>query len=298
MQPPELELRACPGCGDSETSGSILPGEFDFSRLDSMSFSSRKDPDLMHFRLVECVSCKLLYASPAPSDAWLAGVYRRAGFASSREAQCAARTYRRELERFRERFIDLERALDVGAGEGSLLNELVGFGFGEVTGVEPSEAPIQTASPEIRSRIRHEMFSASNFQPESFSLITCCQTLEHLRSPKVFCEQAWGLLKPGGALCIVVHNRRSPVNRIFGKHSPIFDVEHLQLFCPMSVTEMLGRSGFSRVSADSFSNSYPIDYWLRLLPFGSAKSLAYTLPSWLKFGVSLPVGNLFVLGWK
>src|SRR5205823_578264 len=71
--------RACPLCG-SRAEAHVLAARFDPSRLGALSFASRKPPELMHWRLVTCASCGLLYANPAPPADVLVRQYREAAF--------------------------------------------------------------------------------------------------------------------------------------------------------------------------------------------------------------------------
>ena len=67
-------------------------------------------------------------------------------------------------------------------------------------------------------------------------------------------------------LGLVNHNYDAFLNRILGARSPIIDVEHLQLFCPGSLWHLLCAAGYDVVASTSFPNTYPLRYWLRLLP--------------------------------
>jgi SAM-dependent methyltransferase len=179
---------------------------------------------------------------------------------------------------------------------------LLQTGFSGVVGVEPSAAPIAAAIPEVKSLIRHDIFRVENFAPQSLSLITCFQTFEHLSDPLAMCADAYQLLKPGGAVLFIGHNRRALSARLLGRRSPIFDIEHLQLFSPASVRRLLSEAGFANVEVGSLLNWYPISYWTKLLP----------LPIVLKRGfigllratglgrlpAPMPAGNLYVIGYK
>ena len=76
------------------------------------------------------------------------------------------------------------------------------------------------------------------------------------------------MLKPGGALFLIGHNRRAFSAKVLGRKSPIFDIEHLQLFSPVSVRHLLERAGFSRVEVRPVFNRYPLRYRAPL-PFSS-----------------------------
>ncbi|MCR4295582.1 MAG: class I SAM-dependent methyltransferase, partial [Elusimicrobia bacterium] len=135
-----LLARACPLCG------SAVSTPFADARAGSggeFEFSSRKLPDFAHHRLVTCAACGLVYADPAPAPGELERAYDAAAFDTSEEAAFAARTYARLLEDLD--LPDRDGALDVGAGDGAFLSELLARGFTRVAGVEPSRAPIAAA---------------------------------------------------------------------------------------------------------------------------------------------------------
>jgi len=297
-----LVSRCCPICGGAGSSRLFAEANFDAARLDGFAFSSRKLPEFMHYRLLECALCDLVYASDIPSVDFLEHAYDEAEFASTVEAEFASRTYASVVERIQRKLPDRAGALDIGTGDGCFLEKLLSVGFTGVEGVEPSSAPIRSAKPAIQPLIRHGLFRAGDFQRESFRLITCFQTIEHVDEPLELVRAAETLLKSQGALLLICHNRRGVVNSMLGSKSPIRDIEHLQLFSPRSAARLLEQAGFADVEVTPIVNRYPIDYWIRLLP----------LPVGLKIGLAnlmnsiglgslalpMPVGNLAVVGYK
>jgi SAM-dependent methyltransferase len=178
---------------------------------------------------------------------------------------------------------------------------LLACGFENVTGIEPSSAPIEAADPAIRRLIRHDVFRSDSFAPESLSLITCFQTIEHLSDPLAFCEAARRALKPGGGLFLIGHNRRAFSAKVLGRKSPIYDIEHLQLFSRVSIRHLLERAGFSRVEVLTVFNRYPVEYWARLFPFpGGSKQRILKLLQSNRIGrwvIPLPAGNLAAIAY-
>jgi SAM-dependent methyltransferase len=296
-----LEPRACPVCGE-RSERVLLAGNVVPERLDAFAYASRKDPEYMHLRMVECEACRLLFADPAPAGGGLEQLYHEAEFDSADEAEWASRAYAARLPEIAARIADRRGALDVGTGTGSFLAYLAAAGFGDVRGIEPSAKPVDQAPPEVRGRIIRGIFRRDDFAPQSLSLVTCFQTLEHLADPHGFCKDVHALLRPGGALYVVVHDRRALQARVLGTKSPIFDFEHLQLFCRPSLEAMLARAGFRDVSVAPLWNCYPLRYWARLFPFPAGMKArivgALSRPATRGWRVALPAGNLSAVAYK
>lgn len=298
----ELIPRACPICGSTDESSVFAAADFDFARLDTFAFASRKLPEYMHYRLLSCPTCDLLYASPVPRAEDLAGSYSDADFDSAVEARYAAMTYGSYLPEIKRRLPDLQGTLDIGTGDGAFLEQLLDQGFTGVAGIEPSKAPIAAASSKVKHLIREEIFQGDNFPAESMSLINCFQTLEHLPDPLAMGKSAYAMLKKGGAVFFVCHNRRAASARILGLKSPIFDIEHLQLFSPKSARSLLERCGFTDIAVHPIINRYPLHYWLKLFPLpNQVKTYLLALLQNYPLGrlpIPFPVGNLAIIGYK
>jgi SAM-dependent methyltransferase len=297
-----LAPRTCPICGSHADSRLFAEANVNLDNLDAFAFASRKLPEYMHWRLAECRRCDLLYVDPAPSLDDLASLYRDANFDSGTEAGIASRTYGQFLPRIVKQLPDLVGAADVGTGDGGFLKELLAVGFSNVVGIEPSSAPIEAADPSVRPLIRHDIFQPNSFPDGSLSLITCFQTIEHLANPLTFCQDAYRAIKPGGALFLIGHNRRAFSAKVLGRKSPIFDIEHMQLFSPISVRNLLKAAGFTKIEVRTVYNRYPIRYWAQLFPF--PKGLKSRLLGFLKTNplgrlmVPLPAGNFAAVAYK
>src|ERR671936_2258158 len=205
----QMVARACPVFGSTDASHVYAEANFDVAKLDEYAFASRKMPEYMPHRLIECPKCDLVYANPVPTLETLSSAYNEAAFDSAEEARHAARTYGSFLPTIAARLPDRRGALDIGTGDGVFLEQLLSRGFSGVVGVEPSTAPIAAAEPRFRPLIKHDIFKPEDYEPGSFSLITCFQTIEHLSDPLEMCRDAHRLLKEGGALFLIGHNRRA-----------------------------------------------------------------------------------------
>lgn len=295
------DKRPCPVCG--ATAMEHYTDEYlDLGKVNDFTYSSRKQPEFMCWRLVRCVSCDLVYAPTPPDSNFLSIAYKNAAYDSGEEAECAARSYARALGRHCQRLTKRNAAVDVGAGSGALLPWLSKSGFNPVVGIEPSRAAINAARADIRPLMREGMFSPEMLSDVRPSLICSFMTLEHLAAPDMFVKTAYDMLEPGGMLAVVVHNRQGLLNRILGFHSPIIDVEHLQLYNPKSVEELLKSAGFEKIEVEAISNSYPLRYWLRLSPipprWKNSMGKIIECLSLGKIRIPFRVGNILAVGTK
>jgi SAM-dependent methyltransferase len=288
----DLAGRPCPVCGNADDRHELYPEHIDPTRIDGMSYASRKEPEFMSLRMVVCPQCALLYAPRVPSRRFLAQAYADTGYDSDSEAQYAAASYGGALRARVGLLPDRSSALEIGSGNGALLRHLRALGFAEVIGIEPSREAAQAAEPELRALIRIETFDPSRLPASHFTLIIANQTLEHIDDPYTFLAAARHLLKPGGAVMIVSHNYRHWLMRLLGARSPIIDIEHLQIFSPVSLAYALRRAGFESPRITPFSNCYPLHYWTRLLPI--PRVIKRPLLAWLHAGRGRRVGGLML----
>jgi SAM-dependent methyltransferase len=266
------EHRACPICRDA-----AVPAEphFDDSfreeAVTGASFASRKLPEYMSHAMVRCTGCDLVFVDRPPSQEALADNYHDADYDSAEEAEHAADSYAAAIRPVLKQLAGrMDDALEIGTGTAVFLARLQDAGFGNLVGVEPSVAAIEAALPKRKAWIREGIFVEQDFEAESFDLITCFMTLEHVREPGDLVASAFRLLRPGGAFVGVTHDYRSWVNRTLGVRSPIVDIEHMQLFSAESSKALLASRGYDRVEAKAFSNAYRLSYWMRLFPMPNA----------------------------
>ena len=256
----------------------------------------------MSHRMVGCAECDLVYVPQPPTENELAAAYHQAEYDSSEEAEDAADAYAQAIQPILAKLPQRESALEIGTGTGVFLKHLKQAGFDVLVGVEPSTAAIDAAHPEQRAWIRQGVFEEGAFAPATFDLICCFMTMEHVPDPSTVARSALKLLRPGGAFVTVTHDRRSIVNRLLGKRSPIIDVEHMQLFSNASLTALLERNGYARINVWAFSNRYALRYWLRLTPMPkwvkAAISRMLSLMGCDRIKLSVNVGNMMGVGFK
>lgn len=294
--------RACPVCGSDSQYRVFEEASFDARRWGRFAFSSRKTPEYMHYRLLECRRCDALYANPIPTRESLESAYRDADFDSAEEARHASDVYAEFLPTLLSKLPRRDAALDIGTGDGAFLAHLVRSGFERVVGVEPSRAPVEAARSSVRGLIRQGPFVPSDFERGSFSLITCFQTLEHVYEPLALCQGVFDLLQPGGAVFLVCHDRRALSARLLGTKSPIFDIEHLQLFSRESLSYALREVGYGDINTAAVVNRYPLSYWVKLFPLPD-RAKAAALAALKRSGIgrtplAISAGNFAAIGYK
>jgi SAM-dependent methyltransferase len=252
--------------------------------------------------MVRCRVCDLAYVDRPPSVEELAASYHAADYDSAEEAEDAADAYARAIAPVLGEVAGRGAALEIGTGTAAFLERLARAGFKELVGIEPSTAAIDAAPAHRKAWIREGIFEGSDFPAESFDLICCFMTLEHVQDPGALVAAAHRLLRPGGVFVGVTHDRRAWLNRLLGRRSPIVDVEHMQLFSAESANALLTGNGYVRVGGASFRNSYRPSYWLRLVPMSRTLKERLTRGirgTWLdKRHITLNVGNTMSWGFK
>jgi len=272
---------------------------YDPGRVTSSSFASRKRPELMHWTMAGCEQCDLLFATNPPDLDHLRSAYADASFDAGRESKAAAATYVRLVDRALGQDVRSHRLLDVGCGDGAFLEGMDSQGALSVDGIEISEAPIRRASPQIQPRIHQCM--VEDFEGDGFTVATTFQVLEHFADPVAVLAKLHGVLVEDGVVMGVAHDRDAVVNRLLGRRSPIWDIEHLQLFNPCSLRALVREAGFRMEHIAPFKNAYPGDYWLRLAPVPAPLSSPLETTARRILGernIPVAVGNLFFVARK
>jgi 2-polyprenyl-3-methyl-5-hydroxy-6-metoxy-1,4-benzoquinol methylase len=281
----------CPAC---LSLGEIkYPEKIEAELFNDLTFASRKRPELMHYDLFECNNCRTLFTNRNVNLKELLKNYQIADYDSNVEAKYAARTYVENIKKVLPGFSG--SVLDIGAGDGAFLSEARKTFAVSNLGIEPSIKAIEKCDDD---KVKIVNTSIEDFMSmEKFDLVTCFQTIEHLNDPRRFIENMKSYIKPGGLLAISCHNRLSPVNKILGEKSPIFDVEHLQIFTNTGIELLFKGLGLKIVHSKKYKNKYPLSYWLKIAPVGDrVKDYIEDNKNRFRFDVSVNVGNHLIIG--
>lgn len=297
-----LEPTACALCGTFDNADELYPSTFDESALRPSVWSARRVPDRTHFRFVRCRTCGLVRSDPVVDPGLLAALYREATFDYAAETDALRATYGRYLERVVAYGANRGSYLDVGCGNGFMLEEALRQGFERVRGVEPTEAAVAAASPAVAGEIVVSLLTPGLFEPESFDVVTLFQTLDHLPRPGEVTDEIVALLRPGGFLLCLNHDVRAVSARVLGEHSPIFDIEHTYLYDRATLRQLLEQHGLTVVAEGQVLNRYSLRYVAQLLPLpaGAKRGLLGQLERSRagRLPVILPLGNLWAAARK
>jgi len=263
---PQLEPTACALCETFDNADEIYASTFEPSALRPAVFSARRIPDRTHFRFVRCRDCGLVRSDPVVNRDVLDALYREASFDYAEETDALRATYGRYLRRVVALGAPRGALLDIGCGNGFMLEEALRLGFERVCGVEPAQAAVAAASPAVIDEIVTSLLVPGLFEHESFDVVTLFQTLDHLPNPGDVLAEVVELLRPGGFLLCLNHDVRAVSARILGEHSPIFDIEHTYLYDQATLRRLLEKHGLVVVRHGPVLNRYSLRYVAQLLP--------------------------------
>jgi SAM-dependent methyltransferase len=257
----------CALCGKSQKQKELYPATFSDSKITSNTFSARRTPDRMHFRFVTCRKCGLIFSNPILPSEEIEKLYKSSKFSYATESAYLKKTYGHYLRRVlgNNTSADL-KLLDVGCGNGFFLEEAKRMGVRYVYGVEPGRESVKKAPKLLQKNIKIALFTDTTFPADSFDLICCFHTLDHIIDPNAFLQAVYKTLKKGGSAYFIVHDTAGLSVKLFGEKSPIFDIEHMYLFNKDTLSGLFTKNKFTVLETFPVKNRYPLSYWLRMAP--------------------------------
>ena len=124
------------------------------------------------------------------------------------------------------------------------------------------------------------------------------QVFDHISDPNALLSECHNLLKPGGLLLILNHNVEALSARVFGKLSPIIDIEHTYLYSAKTISQLTEQNGFKTRAGGPVWNDYTLKYLSRLLPLpDSCKRALLVFLNTTHLGrlrLKMPIGNLWI----
>ena len=146
------------------------------------------------------------------------------------------------------------RVLDVGCGDGELVNALARLGLRRLTGVDPlaSGHDEQNGVTLVRGTLSDVT--------GAYDLITFHHSLEHVRTPAAVLSQANKLLAQGGQVLVRIPTRDSLAYQTYGPNWFQIDApRHMCLHSRQSITLVAFQAGLKVVSIEC--DSQPMQFW-------------------------------------
>ena len=292
--------KICPICDTDSHSKNIYQENLP-SELEKINYSGRKKPDGYHYEMVRCKNCSLLYASSIYEVEITDKLYESSGFPYNDELDGLKKTYGNCL-RYIENFISKkENFLEIGCGNGFLLEVAINQGWKNVTGVEPSIDAINQAKPNIKKKILHSTFKTNSLKKNSYDLVFFAMVLEHVPDVNEFLSEIFKILNPGGVIIGICHDERHFLSRFLKNKHPIINDEHNYVFGRKTLKKIFLKNKFKNINIRSLKNYYSVDYWFNMAPIPEIikKPLKLISKSFsTDRNIGIKAGNIFLVGKK
>jgi 2-polyprenyl-3-methyl-5-hydroxy-6-metoxy-1,4-benzoquinol methylase len=293
----ETKCAICKTLGNSKI---IYKSTVDSNSFTPEIFSARRIPDRKYYQWVSCNNCGL-YRSDPVSDIDLSELYKKSTFDYSNELHGLSNSYKKIVSKTCKNPFE-KTLIEIGGGNGFFLEEALGMGFKSVVEIEPSVNAYNSAKPNLRQYFIVDMLKPGLIGDKVADIVVIFHVLDHLTDPADVLSLIYKMLKPGGSICIAVHNINSFSAKVLGSKSPIFDVEHTYLYSKKTIKKLLKDAGFKKVKASHYKNSYSLKYLIHLIPLNDTlkKKLLGSIITNKLFSIRLtvPLGNMWATGTK
>lgn len=256
----------CPVCGQGVPYKIIYKENFDEKILNEDIFSARRLPDKIHYRIVKCRRCGLVYGNPILEEQKIIDLYKKSKLTYQEQIDDLKKTYGNYLNQIARLLPAKENLLEIGCGKGFFLEEAKEFGFRNVFGVEPGIEAVAHAAKSIQKNIIVDVLKPGLFQNNFFDVICFFQTFDHITKPNEFLNNCYHYLKPGGLILAINHNIGAWTAKFLGQRCPMIDIEHPYLYDKRTFGKIFSKNNFKVIKIFDVRNNYPIYYWLRLIP--------------------------------
>lgn len=215
------------------------------------------------FAFRSCAACATIYMSPRPSPAVMSDYYSNSEnyaywakfiFPAS-EASRREKIHKPWLERvagYCDRFgVKKGTLLEVGPGFGTFAELATNSGiFSRVIAIEPT--PEMAAACRARGvEVIEKRIEDVASEVGQADVLVSFEVIEHLFDPSRFATQCAALVRPGGLLVLSCPNGLGFDIALLGAKALAVDAEHVNLFNPDSLSQLLERVGFEVLEAST-----------------------------------------------
>ena len=290
----------CPICNTLNNYEILYKRNFKDSDLNTKIFSARRLPDRKHYQIVKCLKCGLVRSNPISNSKLLEKLYQKSILTYNDEINNLIDTYFESLKPILKKLPKAANILEVGCGNGFVLEKIYQSGYKNIFGVEPSINAVNKAPKNIKTKIMVNMFKSNLFPKNKFDLIFLFQTLDHISNPNNFIKECHRITKSGGYFLAFNHNIESLSARILKEKSPIIDIEHTVLYSPRTAKTIFEKYGYHVNSLYSPVNILSLKHLFWLLPISNyfKQKIIKSSSSILKHKIKLKLGNLCLIAQK
>jgi len=261
-----MQKKVCPICESDKSSKIVYEKKLPID-LENPNFAGRKDPDGYRYQMQRCEKCTLLYASEIYDEEYSNKLYNESSFEYSAELDGLTKSYSETLkEGIKLLENSKENFLEIGCGNGFMLQEALKLGFKNVKGIEPSKDAISCADDKIKNFIQHGIFDENYIENEKYDLVFIAMIIEHVVDSNKFLESIYNVLKPGGVVICICHNERHFLAKILKENHPIINDEHVAVFNEKALNLIFKKNKFLDVKVRNLKNYYSLGYWLKMMP--------------------------------
>ena len=293
---------SCAICGPGIHFKILYAQNFGLKNVDSELFSARKRPKGLHYQVVQCRQCGLVFSNPIFSQSALENIYRESSFSYEEDLESAKETYQKILKRVCRRLPQKEAFLEIGCSNGFTLESARELGFREIYGIEPNQEEVKHANETVRNFIQGGILKEGLYPEKKFDLICAFHVFDHLSDPNEFLTLCRHYLKEDGYLLFIHHNVKAFPAKLLRDRCPIIDVVHPYLYDKTTQRKILEKNHFYKIKFFNVYDCYSLNYWMKLFPLSERwKEIFLQFLRALKierFKIKLPVGNMGVFAQK
>jgi 2-polyprenyl-3-methyl-5-hydroxy-6-metoxy-1,4-benzoquinol methylase len=197
--------------------------------------------------LAKCSDCGFVFMRKIPTSNELENYYSVYAYETEKEIPEPTRVSLEKLLDFFEKYRQTNRILDVGCGEGWILELAMKRGW-HAYGTEFSSKAIEICEKK-GIKMYAGVLEPKNIQEKDFDIIVSSETIEHINNPRDELANIHRLLRRGGLFYVTTPNFNSYLRRLVkDKYDIIKYPEHLSFYTTVTLNKILKDTGFIKVN--------------------------------------------------
>lgn len=235
----ELIEFPCPVC--NSTNYKILYPDTLQGRTPSFNYDFTKNYNLT-FRMVKCLQCSHVYASPRPASIWSYYTEDKVDTIYM-ENETQRLSTSEVVVKYLLKYKPGGKLLDVGCATGDFI--LAAKKYYDAEGLELSGWSSKMAE-ERGIKIYRKLLEEMETKQE-YDIVTMWGVIEHFEYPKKEIENIGRILKPGGIVALWTGDISSIIAFMMGKKWWYYQGQHIQMFTNKSMKILFESCGFEKV---------------------------------------------------